>query len=112
MSPTDSIVLPDGRHANILASFDVDLITSRLDDCWNRIGVFGQRSCPELLSCVHCRNCSVYSAAGHSLFERLPPSALGASNFDDFQGKPSQFYFRGHMRASAMPGEVPQEVQE
>ena len=74
MSPTDSIVLPDGRHANLLASFDVDLTTSRLDDCWNRIGVFGQRSCPELLSCVHCRNCSVYSAAGRSLFERLPPS--------------------------------------
>ena len=74
MSPTDSIVLPVGRHANLLASFDVDLITSRLDDCWNRIGVFGQRSCPELLSCVHCRNCSVYSAAGRSLFERLPPS--------------------------------------
>ena len=39
-------------------------------------------------------------------FERLPPSALGASNFDDFQGKLSQFFFREHMRASAMPGEV------
>lgn len=46
---------------------------SRLDDCWNRIGVFGDRSCPELLQCVHCRNCPVYSAAGRSLLERLPP---------------------------------------
>ena len=45
----------------------------RLDDCWNRIGVFGDRSCPELLNCVHCRNCPVYSAAGRSLLERLPP---------------------------------------
>ena len=26
-------------------------------------------------------------------FERLPPSTLGASNFDDFQGKPSQKKF-------------------
>jgi chemotaxis-related protein WspD len=47
--------------------------TARLDDCWNRIGVFGDRSCPELASCVHCRNCPVYSAAGRSLLERLPP---------------------------------------
>ena len=46
---------------------------SLLNDCWNRIGVFGDRSCPELLSCVHCRNCPVYSAAGRSLLERLPP---------------------------------------
>lgn len=46
---------------------------SRLDDCWNRIGVFGDRSCPELVGCVHCRNCPVYSAAGRSLLERLPP---------------------------------------
>jgi chemotaxis-related protein WspD len=45
----------------------------RLDDCWNRIGVFGDRSCSELPSCEHCRNCPVYSAAGRSLLERLPP---------------------------------------
>ena len=62
--------------------FDPDLLQdqvrpeeppSLLNDCWNRIGVFGDRSCPELLSCVHCRNCQVYSAAGRSLLERLPP---------------------------------------
>lgn len=52
---------------------DREPAVSRLDDCWNRIGVFGDRSCPELLNCVHCRNCQVYSAAGRSLLERLPP---------------------------------------
>ena len=56
----------------MLASAEVT--PGRLDDCWNRIGVFGDRSCPELASCVHCRNCPVYSAAGRSLLERLPPS--------------------------------------
>jgi chemotaxis-related protein WspD len=52
---------------------DVQSSQALLNDCWNRIGVFGDRSCPELLGCVHCRNCPVYSAAGRSLLERLPP---------------------------------------
>ena len=33
-----------------------------IDDCWNRIGVRGDGSCPELKQYVHCRNCPVYSA--------------------------------------------------
>src|SRR4029077_5730556 len=28
-----------------------------VDDCWNRIGVRGDASCPELKHHVHCRNC-------------------------------------------------------
>jgi len=46
---------------------------TRLEDCWNHIGVCGDRSCEVLIDCVHCRNCHVYSAAGRSLLERLPP---------------------------------------
>ena len=34
------------------------------NDCWNRIGVWGDRSCPELAGVVHCQNCPVFSAAG------------------------------------------------
>jgi chemotaxis-related protein WspD len=30
--------------------------------CWNRIGVRGDSSCPELARYIHCRNCPVYSA--------------------------------------------------
>lgn len=44
-----------------------------MEDCWNRIGVTGDRSCPQLRTVVHCRNCHVFSAAGRSLLERLPP---------------------------------------
>ncbi|XZF62593.1 MAG: chemotaxis protein CheW [Gloeotrichia echinulata DVL01] len=40
------------------------------DDCWNQIGVEGDRSCRELKTAIHCRNCSVYSLAGRSLLER------------------------------------------
>jgi chemotaxis-related protein WspD len=45
-----------------------------MDDCWNRIGVSGDRSCPELRAVVHCRNCAIYSRAGRSLLEREPPA--------------------------------------
>jgi chemotaxis-related protein WspD len=41
-----------------------------IDDCWNRIGVHGDRSCPLLEAHVHCRNCPVYSAAATRLLDR------------------------------------------
>jgi len=42
-------------------------------DCWNRIGVQGDGSCPELKKYVHCRNCPVYGSAARSFFDREPP---------------------------------------
>lgn len=50
-----------------------DNTAPRLDDCWNRIGVWSkdQASCPELEQVVHCRNCSLYSAAGRQVLDRL-----------------------------------------
>jgi chemotaxis-related protein WspD len=47
-----------------------------LDDCWNRIGVRGDHSCPELANVIHCHNCSVFARAGQLLFERPPPPAF------------------------------------
>ena len=44
-----------------------------VNDCWNQIGVEGDRSCPELKTVIHCRNCPVYSAAGRTLLEREAP---------------------------------------
>jgi chemotaxis-related protein WspD len=44
------------------------------DHCWNRIGVMGDSSCPELSKHVHCRNCPVFAAASQTLFTReVPP---------------------------------------
>ncbi len=43
--------------------------------CWNRIGVGGDRSCPELVEYVHCHNCPVFSAAGQQLLNRPPATA-------------------------------------
>lgn len=45
-----------------------------VDDCWNRIGVRGDGSCPELAKVVHCHNCPVFAGAGQTLFERAPPA--------------------------------------
>jgi chemotaxis-related protein WspD len=43
-------------------------------DCWNKIGIYGDRSCPKLAEHAHCHNCEVYSAAALSLLDRqLPP---------------------------------------
>ena len=42
-------------------------------DCWNTIGVNGNRSCPELGSFIHCRNCPVFTAAARTFFDRPAP---------------------------------------
>ncbi|WGT33141.1 chemotaxis protein CheW [Pseudomonas atacamensis] len=41
-----------------------------IDDCWNRIGIHGDKACPLLEEHIHCRNCSVYSAAATRLLDR------------------------------------------
>ncbi|QVQ27767.1 chemotaxis protein CheW [Achromobacter deleyi] len=46
---------------------------SDVDDCWNRIGIQGDKSCEQLPGHVHCRNCPVYSAAAKRILDRLPP---------------------------------------
>ncbi|QYF93940.1 chemotaxis protein CheW [Massilia sp. PAMC28688] len=41
-----------------------------LADCWNRIGVLGDQSCPLLRDVVHCRNCAVYAGAAQRNLQR------------------------------------------
>lgn len=45
-----------------------------LSDCWNRIGVNGDQTCPELTTAVHCRNCPVFASAARVFFDRPPPT--------------------------------------
>src|SRR5471032_416099 len=53
------------------AGLDLTLAdTQAIDDCWNRIGIHGDKSCPLLAEHIHCRNCSVYSAAATRLLDR------------------------------------------
>jgi len=53
-----------------------------LNDCWNKIGVRGDGSCPELERHVHCRNCPVYSASAAKLLD----SDLPAGHFAEWTG--------------------------
>lgn len=45
-----------------------------IDDCWNRIGVRGDSSCPELEQHIHCRNCPIYSAAAVDVLDAAAPA--------------------------------------
>jgi chemotaxis-related protein WspD len=49
------------------------LATTHVDDCWNRIGVRGDHSCPELPRVVHCHNCQVFSSAGRRFLDAPSP---------------------------------------
>jgi chemotaxis-related protein WspD len=42
-------------------------------DCWNKIGISGDQSCPELKTFIHCRNCPVFAAAARTFFDRAAP---------------------------------------
>lgn len=50
-----------------------------INDCWNRIGVRGDVSCPELQRHVHCHNCPVHAAAALALLDREPPAGTNAA---------------------------------
>ena len=45
-----------------------------LQDCWNRVGVQGDATCPRLAEVLHCRNCPVYSSAAARLLHGVPPA--------------------------------------
>ncbi|HDS1795572.1 chemotaxis protein CheW [Pseudomonas putida] len=56
---------------------------AHIDDCWNRIGVHGDKQCQLLERHVHCRNCDVYAASATRLLDRY---AL----MQDHQAAPAQ----------------------
>ena len=68
-----------------------------IDDCWNRIGVRGDLSCPELQQYVHCRNCPVYSAGAAELLDADAPASYFADRTTHF-AKPAHAE-EGEMRS-------------
>jgi chemotaxis-related protein WspD len=63
-------------------------VTTLVDDCWNRIGVNGDRSCPELEEHVHCRNCPVFARAARGFFDRRAPEGYLAE-WSELLGRPA-----------------------
>jgi chemotaxis-related protein WspD len=56
---------------------------SAVDDCWRRIGVTGDRSCPLLATHITCRNCPVYAQAAVALLDTLAIHHGAQSATDD-----------------------------
>jgi chemotaxis-related protein WspD len=62
-----------------------------INDCWNKIGVGGDASCPILQQHAHCRNCPVYSAMAVTLLDRELPTEHLTDWTDHFaQGRPAE----------------------
>jgi chemotaxis-related protein WspD len=93
-----------------------------IDDCWNRIGVRGDMSCPELAGHVHCRNCPVHAAAALGLLDRVPPDgylaewsrhvAQGEIADSERRDSGSALIFRVGAEWLALPTAAIQEVAE
>src|SRR6188508_2154370 len=89
-----------------------------VDDCWNRIGVRGDVSCPELTRHLHCHNCPVHAAAALALLDQEPPAGTGAgwtAHFAEPQPAPaagtvSLFVFRVGLHWLAVPMPTVAEV--
>jgi len=91
-----------------------------IDDCWNRIGIRGDASCPELKPYVHCRNCPVYADAAARLLDAPAPEGYlsrwtklyarsKAEAEQDGKGLPL-FLFRVETEWLALPAEAVREV--
>jgi chemotaxis-related protein WspD len=52
---------------------NITSLPPQVERCWNVIGIEGDRSCLQLSTYTHCRNCPVYSATGRYLLERTTP---------------------------------------
>ena len=64
----------------------------KLDDCWNKIGVWARtnaHTCPQLKEVVHCANCERFSNAGRQLLEVDPPKGY-LSEWAKFLAKSDQ----------------------
>ncbi len=64
-------------------------LKSAPDDCWNHIGVHGDRSCAELERHIHCRHCPIFADAARALLD-VPPAAGYSRSATEFFARPAQ----------------------
>jgi chemotaxis-related protein WspD len=87
-------------------------------DCWRTIGVSGDRSCAELETFIHCRNCPVLAEAARTFFDRPAPDGylenwtaiLDAPEAPATTAATSMLLFRLGQEWFALPAEVLVEV--
>lgn len=73
-----------------------------IDDCWNRIGIKGDSSCPLLQEHIRCLNCPTFAAAALHQLDRVSASA-------EVAGQWGQIVQEGAVEAVAHP--LPQSHQ-
>src|SRR3974377_1546753 len=86
--------------------------------CWQEIGVWGDRHCPELLKFTHCHNCPVFATAGRRFLDAPSPdeyldewtARLGTAEDDDVGNEISILVFRLTDEWLALPVSVLTEV--
>lgn len=49
-------------------------VEAPMPECWRIVGVGGDKSCPELETFIHCRNCPVLAEAARGFFDREAPA--------------------------------------
>ena len=62
-NPASGNLVPAGANAEATG-------LPAISDCWDKIGVSGDRSCLDLETYIHCRNCPVYAKAAMQLLSR------------------------------------------
>src|SRR5258707_15888205 len=62
------------------------LVALTVVDCWNSIGVKGDRSCPKLADVIHCHNCQVFADAARAFLDRPAPAGYLAEVTESFSG--------------------------
>jgi chemotaxis-related protein WspD len=65
---------------NVSPDSALSLKHAAIVDCWNKIGVRGDSSCPKLGVAIHCRNCRVYSTAAVDLLDAELPTDYGTQD--------------------------------
>ena len=93
-----------------------------IDDCWNRIGVWGKETprCSKLEQAVHCRNCEIYSSAGRTVLDRRLPADYEAdwaqvyseAKAEQIVGTESVTIFRLGDEWMALPTGIVQEITD
>jgi chemotaxis-related protein WspD len=71
--PRTELSAPGSRTPLKLSTEYSVLSTHSEVPCWHRIGVWGDRSCPELAKHTHCHNCPVFAAAGRRFLDAPSP---------------------------------------
>jgi chemotaxis-related protein WspD len=96
------------------------MTVAMLNTCWKQIGIWGDRTCPELKVHTHCRNCPVYHNAAAALLDREPPPDYQADwtmliaqpRKSKLAGDKSVVIFRIGAEWLALPTTVFQEVTD